>query len=351
MLNNEKITQEQEAAHQIKTEDLKQKIKGYDRTKDISQYQSIDLGKYALLSEQAKQELKKEDCVKEMDKIILYAKTATIRDRQMEERKKVEDIYRNKEGRLDVMMELERLKEMSFKEEKEKELKRQQKAGSRIIIDQIKEAEIERLKKKDQLEKEKLMMVRQIQLLAEEEKRNAEYKRQRNAELFKESMAANQMAYFVKEKRKIDEKTLDLKIKQFQQLKDAREEALLMERKRIQAEKELEVQRLREKQEKALDKQAELDAVKAKRAYQANEKKERLRLAQEGLAKEAKIRELIESNEKQKRDQAVKLAEEARQEHLLFEKIIEKQNREIDEEIRLKEQALKKRLENCHEVR
>ena len=44
--------------------------------------------------------------------MCLYAKIATIRDRQLEERKKLEDIYKRKENRLDEMMELERLKEI-----------------------------------------------------------------------------------------------------------------------------------------------------------------------------------------------------------------------------------------------
>ena len=98
------------------------------------------------------------DLIKEMDKLMLYAKTATIRDRQLEERKIMEDMYRNKEKRLDTMMELERLKEMQFQEEKEKEIKRQQKEGSLIIIEQIKENELERLRKKEIKERERMQI-------------------------------------------------------------------------------------------------------------------------------------------------------------------------------------------------
>ena len=76
--------------------------------------------------------------------MCLYAKIATIRDRQLDERKKLEDIYKRKENRLDEMMELERLKEIQFLEKKQEELKRQQKEGALVIIDQIKENEQER---------------------------------------------------------------------------------------------------------------------------------------------------------------------------------------------------------------
>ena len=55
---------------------------------------------------------------------MMHAKVSTIRDRQLEERKGMEQMYLNKEKRLDTMMELERLKEIQFQEMKEKEIKR-----------------------------------------------------------------------------------------------------------------------------------------------------------------------------------------------------------------------------------
>jgi hypothetical protein len=46
----------------------------------------------------------------------------------------------------------------------------------------------------------------------------------------------------------------------------------LAEQKRIKDEKEREIQRLREMQEKANDRQAELDALRAQRATEQNER-------------------------------------------------------------------------------
>ena len=57
--------------------------------------------------------------------------------------------------------------------------------------------------------------------------------------------------------------------------KAKKEEEELAERKRIRDEKEKETQRLREKQERAQDKQAELDAIRAKRAFEEAERKAR----------------------------------------------------------------------------
>ena len=40
---------------------------------------------------------KNEDCVKQMNKLSLYAKVATIRDRQLKEHEMMEDLYKKKE--------------------------------------------------------------------------------------------------------------------------------------------------------------------------------------------------------------------------------------------------------------
>ena len=54
------------------------------------------------------------DDVKHMNQMMIYSKCVTIRDRQLEEQKQLEDEYRNEEKRLDIMMEIERLKSLKF---------------------------------------------------------------------------------------------------------------------------------------------------------------------------------------------------------------------------------------------
>lgn len=51
-----------------------------------------------------------------------------------------------------------------------------------------------------------------------------------------------------------------------------KEEQAAIEAKRIRDEKEREIQRLRELQEKAADRQGEIDALRAKRAYEEGER-------------------------------------------------------------------------------
>ena len=69
-----------------------------------------------------------------------------IRDLQREEHKRMEKNFREKEAKLDLMMELERLKELKFQEDKEKEEKLKRYSSAKILIEQIKEKEIRKRK-------------------------------------------------------------------------------------------------------------------------------------------------------------------------------------------------------------
>ena len=114
---------------------------------------------------------KEDDALKELNILCKHAKIATIRDKQMDEKKMMDNIYKRKEEKLDFMMELERLKEIKFKEEQENEIKQLKKQSQKIIIDQILDNERQRLIKREQIEKDKIQMKMQLEKLEEEEKK------------------------------------------------------------------------------------------------------------------------------------------------------------------------------------
>ena len=82
---------------------------------------------------------------------------------------------------------------------------------------------------------------------------------------------ANQNALAMKDAARQTEKDLDQKISEHQRQILAREEFNAREAKRIKEEKELEVQRMRDQQEKAQDRQAALDQIRAQKAYEKAE--------------------------------------------------------------------------------
>ena len=355
LLNNERVQREQENTQLAKARALKEKIINYDihspriELNDI-QRQNLKTNNN-LLSEAQKVLDQNEDCVKEMEKLALYAKVASIRERQLKEHEMMEKMYKKKEERLDTMMELERLKELKQQQDRENHRKKLQRDGCLIIIDQIKQKEYEKIKQREIVEKEKQIILRQLKELADEDLRQNEKKRLSNEQTAKEIVESNKLNALNKQKKLLEEKEEDLKILKYNMEKAKKEEEELKEKKRLQEEKEREVQKLREKQEKAQDKQAELDALRAKRAYEQSERDARIKEKNEMMLKKKKIQELMASNERQRLDKQKQLAEQARQEQLEYQRIVKAQLEEIEKERRIEEDKKKKLYENTKDLK
>ena len=229
---------------------LKEKIITYDKTaKYKPDFRDFDKEYIASKSGNTKQSDYELDIIKQMNTLMTSAKVSTIRDRQLDERKQMDDTDRNKEKRIDLMMEMERLKEIQIQEEKEIHSRKLQKEGAKVIIAQIRENTIERLKKKELKQRERMQMLRQIEVIKEEDIKSAEAKRKENAIVMKEALLANEIALLSKQMKKIENKQFDLTLLTHSLEQAKKEEELLKERKRIQEEKEIELQLLRSKQE------------------------------------------------------------------------------------------------------
>jgi len=334
----------------------KDKILEIDRNRKekyhLSDIDKENIEKNTSLLTQAKQMMDEDhDCVKDMNKMVLYSKVATIRDKQKEETKVIHHEYKKQEMKMDLMMELERLKELKFQEERERVRKDQQRSGALIIVDQIKERELDRLRAKEVLERERQLMMKQIHELEEEDVRIADMKKEQGEKLSKEVEETNRKAIEMKERKKIEEKELELKIHQYNVEKSKREEEEMAEKRRVQDEKEKEVQKLREKQERAQDKQAELDAIRAKRAYEEAERAAREKEKMEIIIRQRKVVDLLDANERQKMDKELKLAEQAKHEQEEYGKIITKQIKDLESERRKEEERKKMRYDHNWELR
>jgi hypothetical protein len=235
-MNNKKILEDQKLFAQASALAHKEKIKEINKKRTnkgvFSDIERENANSSNNLLSQAKKMLDEEhDLVKGMNKLVLYSKVATIRDRQKVEKKKIITEYKNQNEKMDYMMEYERLKELKFQEDREKERKEQQKMGALIIVDQIKERDIDRVRQKEILEKERVMIMRQMKELADDDKRVSEMKRIQASNLMKEVSDANSMAIEMKERKKIEEKELELKIFQYNMDKIKKEEEDAAEKK------------------------------------------------------------------------------------------------------------------------
>ena len=104
-----------------------------------------------------------DEAVREMDKMCLYAKISSVRDRQLKEKEEMEKIFKKKEEKIDLMVEIERLKELKNQEEKEKNLQKIKQDGKKVILDQIEDNKKARLKQKEIEEKERLELLKRIE--------------------------------------------------------------------------------------------------------------------------------------------------------------------------------------------
>eukprot|EP00755_Sulcionema_specki_P039555 Sspe_Gene.113042::Locus_96919_Transcript_1_1_Confidence_1.000_Length_759::g.113042::m.113042 len=87
------------------------------------------------------------DEVKYMNKIMLYTKCVTIRDAQIAEKQAINYEKAEEEKRLDMVMEMERLKALKMYEEREMKRIENRKRGAAVIRAQIEEREQERLRR------------------------------------------------------------------------------------------------------------------------------------------------------------------------------------------------------------
>ena len=142
-----------------------------------------------------------DEAVRAMDKMCLYAKISTVRDKQLRERKEMEQMYKKKEEKIDLMVEIERLKGLKEQEDREKVLQKMKLEGKKVILDQIEDNKKARLKQKELEEIERKKLLKRIE---EEQKKEEELNLLRikeNEKKIQESVIANQKAILEKKEK------------------------------------------------------------------------------------------------------------------------------------------------------
>ena len=230
----------------------KEKMGGFDKTRPNqmtmmkSVMTKVGPGPDALLTKANEQMDEQLDDVKHMNHLMLQSKVITIRDKQLAENKSLEDEWLAEQKRLDIMMEIERLKGIKAEFEKEQNKAIATKRGAENLIDQIRERDIIRQQEAEVLEKEKVQMKANIAKAHEEEALKVKERLARVKVMQEEIKAANKAALSLKEDAKKREKQLEDEIMAHQKNKILREEAEAREVARVKEEKERETQRLRE---------------------------------------------------------------------------------------------------------
>ena len=163
------------------------------------------------------------DDVKHMNQMVLYSKVVTIRDKQLEENKRLEQEYIEEQKKLDLMMEIERLKVLKEEEEREVRKAAARKQGAQVIVDQIQERTQIRLKEQELRDKERVELLKNIERMRKEDEAAALAKKERVNVLMKQAAEANAQALLEKTKRQQEEKDQEQAIVAYQRARDQKE--------------------------------------------------------------------------------------------------------------------------------
>jgi hypothetical protein len=250
------------------------------------------------------------DLVKMLTTLGARAAAFTIRDRQIEEKKKREEVEREFDRRMDMMMEVDRIKDLQRRSEEEEEKKHKRYEDRKVITDQIDDRQRMKLLAAEAREQENIAMRGLIQKYAEDDKRLAEKRRQEVERSRVEVVAANEKAILKKREAKQQEEEELQEILRYQRERDAelarREEEEL---RREHAKKEQQA-RLLASQEKSQNKQAELDELRARRAAEARERKIREQERESAIKKREGLKELTVARVRQAEDKRERMERE-----------------------------------------
>merc|ERR1719426_573741 len=151
-------------------------------------------------------------------------------------------------------MEIERLKALKMYEERNKARLVDQRRGAKVIIEQIKDRQAQRMREEESRDQERAFILKQIEALKAEEVEQQKQKKMAANRLMMEVNEANTAAMKIKEEKMLAEKLEDQKILDYQKARELREREAEEEKAKLAAEKEKETAKLRAMQEKAADK-------------------------------------------------------------------------------------------------
>jgi hypothetical protein len=262
------------------------------------------------------------DPVKKMNQMIAFAKVQTILDIQLEEKRMLQRQQEEEQRAVDMMMEQERLKAISLYEQRERIREEEQKRGAALIVHGIKEKEKRLFVEQEQKVRERLVALKQIEEEAKLEDSKQTEKREAQQKLMADALAVNAAVTKLKEEVKISERIEDMKLLEYQRIKDMKEREREEELMLAAAKREAELARLRSKQERAKDKHVELDALRAKRAMETAERAARERDRKECERRENINRSLMEARKIQQAERRLMLIDRAREEKAEFERVM-----------------------------
>jgi hypothetical protein len=245
---------------------------------------------------------KNSDTVKLLNSMAARAVAFSLRDKQVQEKEHREEVEREVDRRLDIMMEIDRVQDIQKRElvEQEKRIKRRD--DGKIITSQMEANRHAKLLAAEQREQEAQQMIKQFEAYAEEDEKKAKIRAIEQSKSRKLVMEANAQSIEAKKaaKEAIKKEMEDILI--YQAKRDAeiaKREAEEEEATRLKKERQ---KKLLEQQERAQNTAGLLDELRARRAAEEAERRARRAEKEKAAKTRADVTELLASRKRQSDD-------------------------------------------------
>jgi hypothetical protein len=258
-----------------------------------------------------------EDLVKLLLTCSERAKTFAIRDQQLKDKAEREKKERDYERRMILAMEIDRLKEIEAREAEEAQKMKKMIEGRKIIEHQIEDRHQAKLLAEEARDKENREMLERIKSYQLQDEEKARIRRENAAQAREEIIRANEDHIRSKKEHRLLEKKEDEMMVAYQMEQDEKLRQREAEEEEADRKKRELQKRLLDEQERTMDRRAEIDELRARRAVEDAERKYRQKQLKEAQKRkhdmdtldQARRQQQKEREEKALLDQAAKQAE------------------------------------------
>jgi len=291
------------------------------------------------------------DEIKKLNEIILNAKCHAIRDAQLIEKAEIKKEILEEDQRLDEMMESDRVCALVEYEQRDNFKRMERLKGAQVLHHQIEENVQHNLLEQEKKDQETKAMLQYLEKLKQEDMAALLKKRKTQKVIMKDVAEANKDIQKMKDLQKEREKLEEVKVMEYLKEKSAREEAFEKEREALRIEKEKEIARLRAQQERAKDKQAEKDALRAKRNQEEAEREWRRKEKENVTKKTQTEKHLREARQDQISNKDHFLAVQAARDRAEFERVLNAQQEQVVKDEQADQEFQNKRVSYANDVR
>lgn len=254
----------------------------------------------------------REDDVKSMNAMVQYSYTVAIRDAQLKEKKLLERKKKLEEKRAGILMEIARIKQVKKYIDRDNRVRQKARKDRKHIERQIEQRQAKVKQEHDSKLREQQRMKARMAELDAIEAADKKEKRAQAKVLLNDILEDNERQIAHRKRMRELDLAEDLRIHKYQLDLQAKQKKLEEEKEAKAKERTMKIARMRAAQKKAKDSQAALDALRAKRAAEENERRARTRDLKEAEDKARAIAELHQFRHMQQeaQERAVAAAEE-----------------------------------------